>query len=708
MEQATDASSATLPVFTKTSGLCMIPPSRLDSRTDKEIISALLQFQPVTSEKNLWTFWDTGFWGMRPYVRRNIIGWVRRLGPEWTVRVLDHVEGSPLNVEAYLESNEFHDAFISRTMTGPYIGVWMDAGTMLFRDMDSICWKTLEDPNEPYEIAGFAPGTEPGNDVIMNGFIAARKGNGFVRRWHDVYLEIWKGRTDCLGLQSHPLLRQVKKVEVPKDMQIKFGIDNSLMNDYVAHVLAFKRVRMLHNPSDGFHGPAYWEQHAYVLPVQETFLAQILCGFDGQRQFDLFSLPREGVEPDARDASAEKLVQELLACASTMKLSHGLKNNKLVHLSKIWDRPEHADADIAPGTYAAYLRWGSWSGFGGQRVASSRIVRTGRIVFNTRNHPRTPAVIPTANDTYWQILRGGLLRNQAAEALCEKILTMQTTAFQLFAYQFSRDLFEDHRLIEQHEWLKALLGCTVHPAISTSKPALRIADVATGTAIWLLDLAQTLPPDAQLYGFDISAAQFPAPEARPSNVSLHEHNVTEPFPEEYQGSFDIVAVRLITAGLRGDDWGAAVRNVSSLLKPGGYLQWIEPVHSSLQVFNSKIGAPNSATREAVGYFLEAYKKTLYPGPLQLPGLCQRYELEDIALEVFPTDHFPDFEKVRSQGKAFLSGALTAMLPFIVKDGTNDVTKEHVDDVVKRSMEELNGGLFLRSEMQFIVRKKTSS
>ncbi|KAM0818339.1 putative methyltransferase protein [Seiridium cardinale] len=275
-------------------------------------------------------------------------------------------------------------------------------------------------------------------------------------------------------------------------------------------------------------------------------------------------------------------------------------------------------------------------------------------------------------------------------------------------YLLNRDAKESARLIEQHEWLKALLGCTVHPAISTSKPALRIADVATGTAIWLLDLAQTLPPDAQLYGFDISAAQFPAAEARPSNVSLHEHNVTEPFPEEYQGSFDIVAVRLITAGLRGDDWDAAVRNVSSLLKPGGYLQWIEPVHSSLQVFNSKIGAPNSATREAVGYFLEAYKKTLYPGPLQLPGLCQRYELEDIALEVFPTDHFPDFEKVRNQGKAFLSGALTAMLPFIVKDGTNDVTKEHVDDVVKRSMEELDGGLFLRSEMQFIVRKKTSS
>jgi hypothetical protein len=42
-----------------------------------------------------------------------------------------------------------------------------------------------------------------------------------------------------------------------------------------------------------------------------------------------------------------------------MKLSHGLKNNKLVHLSKLWDLKENAEADIAPGSFAAYLRWGS-------------------------------------------------------------------------------------------------------------------------------------------------------------------------------------------------------------------------------------------------------------------------------------------------------------------------------------------------------------
>lgn len=106
--------------------------------------------------------------------------------------------------------------------------------------------------------------------------------------------------------------------------------------------------------------------------------------------------------------------------------------------------------------------------------------------------------------------------------------------------QFTNSL----RLIEQHDWLQKLRGCNVHPAIPTNTRGIRVANVATGTAVWLLDLAKTLPANAQLYGFDISTAQFPDLEARPSNVFLYEQSVTSPFPEEYHGFFDIVAVRL--------------------------------------------------------------------------------------------------------------------------------------------------------------------
>lgn len=130
------------------------------------------------------------------------------------------------------------------------------------------------------------------------------------------------------------------------------------------------------------------------------------------------------------------------------------------------------------------------------------------------------------------------------------------------------------------------------------------------------------------------------------------------------------------------------------------------MHSSLQVFNSKVGAPNIATRQAVEYFLDAYKKTLAPGPLQLPKLSNQYELEDIAMDVFPTDHFRDFEKVRQQGKDFLSGALTALTPYIVGDGSAGVSETQLKETIEKSMVELEGGVYLRSEMQFIVRRKT--
>lgn len=120
-------------------------------------------------------------------------------------------------------------------------------------------------------------------------------------------------------------------------------------------------------------------------------------------------------------------------------------------------------------------------------------------------------------------------------------------------------------MIAQHDWLKDLVGCNVHPLIPVDQPNLRIADVATGTGIWLLDLAQTLPTETELVGFDISTQQFPAAEERPSNLELHEQSVLSAFPEKYHAYFDVVAVRLITAGLRADDWDKAVENVTKLL-----------------------------------------------------------------------------------------------------------------------------------------------
>lgn len=126
-------------------GLKLIPPEKLDLRSDEEIEAWLQTRHPVTSDKNVWAFWHSGYKNMAPWVQRNIINWVRRLGSDWTVHLLDRVPGSETNVSHLVDSSFFPDCFNNGTMDGPsvgahsgdlirlpllwlYGGIWIDAG----------------------------------------------------------------------------------------------------------------------------------------------------------------------------------------------------------------------------------------------------------------------------------------------------------------------------------------------------------------------------------------------------------------------------------------------------------------------------------------------------------------------------------------------------------------------------------------------------
>ncbi|KAF5979421.1 methyltransferase [Fusarium coicis] len=101
-------------------------------------------------------------------------------------------------------------------------------------------------------------------------------------------------------------------------------------------------------------------------------------------------------------------------------------------------------------------------------------------------------------------------------------------------YVLGRDISGSIRLDAQHLLWRLHTGYTLHPAIPRSSK-MKIAEVGTGTGIWLFDLAQELPDTVCLHGYDISATQFPSKELWPPNVNF----------------------------------------VSKLLKPGGYIQWEE-------------------------------------------------------------------------------------------------------------------------------------
>ena len=80
-----------------------------------------------------------------------------------------------------------------------------------------------------------------------------------------------------------------------------------------------------------------------------------------------------------------------------------------------------------------------------------------------------------------------------------------------------------------------------------------IADVATGTGIFLLDLAKELPTASEFHGFDISPAQFPKAHV-PTNVQFHVTDAKKPFPPEFHEKFDVVHLRLLVPAMNGNDW----------------------------------------------------------------------------------------------------------------------------------------------------------
>ncbi|KAI1329438.1 capsular polysaccharide synthesis protein-domain-containing protein [Xylariaceae sp. FL0255] len=363
-------------------GLKLIDPAKLDLRSDEEIATWLQQRQPITSQKNVWAFWHSGYSNMTPWVQRNIINWVRRLGSEWTVHLVDQVEGSETHISHYVESSWFPAVFNNGTMDGPskgahsgdlvrlpliykYGGVWMDAGSLLFRHLDDICWKQIEDPNSPIEMSGFVIEMRPSVDCMLNGFIAAKAGNPFIKRWHDIYKALWaEGVTNAAGFHKNPLLRHLPLLCPPVD-KLNCPDLNLMMeafSDYLAAFMCFERLRKLVDPSDGFDGPDYYSNKMLLFPaLQETYYFQQQTGWSGTRQFDMLTARRtgEGVVKDEKWQQAEAFVIDNLANTSTMKLSHGPPGALDSFLADLWDSEEHKTKDNVEGTFAAYLRYGS-------------------------------------------------------------------------------------------------------------------------------------------------------------------------------------------------------------------------------------------------------------------------------------------------------------------------------------------------------------
>lgn len=348
-------------------------PAR-DIRPDVDIISSLTSYQNVTSDQNVWAFWDAGWQNMRPWCQRNIINWVRRLGPEWTIRVLDNVSGSENHFSKYISSSSLPSALNEGSISGPpqhisdllrlpllYIhgGAWMDTGMVLLRHLDDICWRVILDPASPFEMAGVLMPLRKEAGTILNGFIATKRGNEMIKRWHDIYCKLWEGKTSAEGFSSHPILAHLSPLQVQLERLNcpPLLIPTEALGDYLAHFLAFERLQCLIDPSDGFDGAGYFMSKIFLIKAEDhLYYAQRITGWDGRKQYNMLTTK---VDSEAKGyAEAKGFVESILRHSVMMKLSHGPPCG-LENLASIWDQEDHSEDDIATGTFANYLRYGS-------------------------------------------------------------------------------------------------------------------------------------------------------------------------------------------------------------------------------------------------------------------------------------------------------------------------------------------------------------
>ncbi|GES59526.1 methyltransferase-domain-containing protein [Aspergillus terreus] len=167
----------------------------------------------------------------------------------------------------------------------------------------------------------------------------------------------------------------------------------------------------------------------------------------------------------------------------------------------------------------------------------------------------------------------------------------------------SESIKEKPRLNEGQAYFNILTDGELLPSglsIRKNQP-LRIADVATGTGQWLLDVHRQLPdlPSSRFVGFDVSSALFPPPQALPAQVTLYEHDIRHQFPAEFIGTFDVVHARFLKYAFLKMEWEGVLQNMVSLLKPGGHLLWEDSDYSLYSCIPS-----SSAFTEMVNFDIE--------------------------------------------------------------------------------------------------------
>ena len=276
-----------------------------------------------------------------------------------------------------------------------------------------------------------------------------------------------------------------------------------------------------------------------------------------------------------------------------------------------------------------------------------------------------------------------------------------------------RQAYFSDRLDEQHVFTTETLGFLVHPNIPVDSPNLKVADIGTGTGIWLLDVAKSLPSTCQLTGFDASPAAFPPRRTWPPNVSFAIQDMFVPFPAAELGTYDVVAVRFISSATSRAEWARAIENLTTLLKPGGWLQWIDSCNFAL--YNSLAGTSRAVCQEIYDG-LEPFRAKgdlviglmmREPANVRRQDVWRNVGLVDVHEDVFSTDKLQDSElQLRDKGTRNIIVCFLGCLEELVGVDGSGWTKQRIEKLKEEAMREIDSGVYHTLDQVCIIGRKS--
>lgn len=185
-----------------------------------------------------------------------------------------------------------------------------------------------------------------------------------------------------------------------------------------------------------------------------------------------------------------------------------------------------------------------------------------------------------------------------------------------------------------------------------------------------------------------------------------------PFPASEIGTYDVVAVRFVSNAATRAEWARTTETLMTLLKPGGWLQWIDSCNFGL--YSSVAGTSRAACQEIFdGLQPFRSKKDVIiglmmrePKNMRREEVFQELGLVDVHEDVFSTDRLQDSElQLRDKGTRNVITCFLGCLEELVGVKGSGWSKERIEKLKEEAMREIDKGAYHTLDQVCIIGRK---